>query len=138
MVVGLAGLQHMLPRWIEHDASRCHSVAVSQPSFGPVPEKLKRVVTASGGNIEFVGNTYEGAIARAQRIQSLATKADLIVLHLQTEDVAPIIGLSQKTGIPPVVLVNHADHAFWIGATDLDIGTKVTAIFSEAFRGTFG
>jgi len=121
MVSGLAGLQHLLRRWIEHDGSRCHSVAVSQPSWDPVPERLKSVLTASGGSIEFVGNTYKGTLARAQRIRKLATEADLIVLHLQTEDVAPIIGLSQKKGIPPVVLINHADHAFWIGATAIDL-----------------
>lgn len=121
MVSGLAGLQHLLQRWIGNDGSRCHSVAVSQPSWSPVPEKLKGVVTASGGTIELVGDTCLGILARAQRIRTLATESDLIVLHLQTEDVAPIIALSQTTGIPPVALVNHADHAFWIGASFVDL-----------------
>jgi hypothetical protein len=121
MVSGQAGLQHLLRRWIELDASRCHSVAVSQPSTGSVPEKLESVVAAAGGSIELVGNNYEGIIERAQRIRYLATEADLVVLHLQTEDVAPIIGLSQKIGLPPVVLINHADHCFWVGATVIDL-----------------
>jgi len=121
MVSGLAGLQHLLQRWIANDGSRCHSVAVSQPSSSSVPEKLKSVVTASGGTIELVGDARQGILARAQRIRRLATESDLIVLHLQTEDAAPIIGLSQKTGLPPVALVNHADHAFWIGASIVDL-----------------
>lgn len=104
MVSGLAGLQHLLQRWIGNDGSRCHSVAVSQPSWSPVPEKLKGVVTASGGTIELVGDTCLGILARAQRIRTLATESDLIVLHLQTEDVAPIIALSQTTGIPRSLL----------------------------------
>ncbi|MBD2501910.1 glycosyltransferase [Anabaena azotica] len=121
MVAGQAGLQHLLQRWIENDSSRCHSVAVSQPSISPVPEKLQSLVAASRGSIELVGNNYKRILERAQRLRKLATEADLIILHLQTEDVAPIIGLSQKTGMPPILLVNHADHCFWIGVTVVDL-----------------
>jgi len=121
MVSGLAGLQHLLQRWIEYDGRRKHSVVVSEPSWIPVPERLKTLVKTSGGSIELVGNIYEGLLSRAQRMRNLATQADLIILHLQTEDVAPIIGLSQKTGLPPIILVNHADHAFWIGMTVIDL-----------------
>ena len=120
MVSGLAGLQNLLRRWIELDRGRCHSVAVSQPSMNLAPEGLKDLVASSGGSIEFIGDTYGGIVPRAQRIRNLAMEADLIVLHLQTEDVAPIIALSQKAGLPPAILVNHADHAFWVGAAAID------------------
>jgi hypothetical protein len=119
MVSGLAGLQHFLRRWIELDKNRCHIVAVSQPT-DLIPDKLQSVVAASGGFIELIGNSYKGIIERAQRIRDLSLDADLVVLHLQTEDIAPIIGLSQKQGLPPVALVNHADHAFWVGGTIVD------------------
>lgn len=120
MVSGLAGLQQLVRRWIEIDASRCHSVAVSQWSAEPPPARLEQVVRRSGGRIEQIGNQCPDLLTRAERIRTLADDADLVVLHLQTEDAVPFLALAGSAQRPPVVLVNHADHAFWLGASLVD------------------
>jgi hypothetical protein len=121
MVAGLAGLQHLLRRWIQHDNNSSHTVIVSQPSRGSCPPSLAEEVAASGGEIHEVGNESTSLVGRARRIRELAQAGDIAVLHLQTEDVAPILAFAGWHERPPVMLVNHADHAFWLGASVVDL-----------------
>src|SRR5262249_52729631 len=42
---------------------------------------------------------------------------DAIVLHTGCEDVVPLIAFAQPNRFPPVLLLNHADHLFWLGCS---------------------
>jgi hypothetical protein len=119
IIGGLAGLQHLIVRWIAADPGRRHDIAVSQPTDG-VPPRLQAVVDSSGGTIELVGDLHSSPSARARRLRQLSSAVDLVVLHLQTEDLAPLIAFGLDAG-PTTILVNHADHCFWPGASLVDL-----------------
>jgi hypothetical protein len=79
-----------------------------------------------------------GLMRRAQRLRQIAAEcADVVVLHAHPWDVVPSLAFAAPGG-PPVVLVNHADHAFWVGAriadTVVDIRDSGRAL-SLAHRG---
>jgi glycosyltransferase involved in cell wall biosynthesis len=54
-------------------------------------------------------------------LQTLLRDADLVVLHADNMDVIPFLGLAGMRERPPIVLVNHSDHVFWLGAEFVDL-----------------
>jgi glycosyltransferase involved in cell wall biosynthesis len=68
-----------------------------------------------------VDSNIGGLIYRAKTLQQLASRYDVIVLHIHPYDVVPIIALSQKVDRPPVIFMNHADHVYWLGVSISDI-----------------
>ena len=58
--------------------------------------------------------------AKARWLREIArSSADLVVLHHYCEDVVPIVAFAVGGG-PPVAVLNHADHHFWLGSTVAD------------------
>jgi hypothetical protein len=59
-------------------------------------------------------------LQRAQALRQLAWEtADVVVLHAHMWDVVPSLAFAVPGG-PPVLLMNHADHAFWVGCAISD------------------
>lgn len=60
----------------------------------------------------------------AQRVVKLRSYAwrnsDVVVLHTHPDDVVPTVAFGVPGG-PPVLLVNHADHVFWVGCAVADL-----------------
>ncbi|MEA2537494.1 MAG: hypothetical protein QOF11_1728 [Chloroflexota bacterium] len=111
-------------RWIERDEGRVHSVAVTRQAHGPLPEAMLEAVRARGGRIHRIDRAASGIIARAAALQTVAAQADLVVLHVHPFDVVPSIalaGLDRSGARPPAILLNHADHLFWIGLSSSDL-----------------
>ena len=46
--------------------------------------------------------------------------ASLVVLHTHGEDVVPAIAFGAAGG-PPVTLVDHSAHSFWVGVSAVDL-----------------
>ena len=47
-------------------------------------------------------------------------KADLVVLHAHNIDTIPMFALAGMKNRPRTVLLNHADHSFWLGVDFVD------------------
>lgn len=107
-------------RWIAHDRSGdCHAVVLTMQPAGDVETGLARVVTATGGTVVSIAGEG-GLVRRAARLRQLATEsADVVVLHAHQWDIVPSLAFAAAGG-PPVLLLNHADHAFWVGAAVAD------------------
>jgi hypothetical protein len=120
-VEGLQGLNRLLWRWMQVDNSRVHSVVVTGHDLQRVPGPLKDAVLKSKGTIQALDESTGGVLARARRLRSVAALADLVVLHLQTEDILPLIAFADGRGLGPVLFVNNADHNFWLGASVSDL-----------------
>ena len=116
----VGGLTNMLGRWIRADTNRTHSVALTHHRgavYGPVGD----AVAASGGNVHRLNTTAGGQIAWAKRLRELARQHDAIVLHAYSQDVVPSIAFAEPSKLPPILLLNHGDHLFWLGAATSDV-----------------
>jgi len=61
----------------------------------------------------------------------MAQPYDLVVLHIHPDDVVPTMAFSPHDRCPPILLVNHADHVFWVGVS---IATLVMNLRSSGMR----
>ena len=129
----VGGHSRMAWRWIERDRESVPTLALTRQR-GPVPAPLAEAVTARGGRVARVEGHDQ--IARARELARLVDAADVVVLHVHPFEVVSAIALADRRGRPPVVLVNHADHCFWLGpgVPDLVVSTRAAAARSCALR----
>jgi hypothetical protein len=123
-VQSIGGLSRMIWRWIQQDSDRSHSLVLTrQPGGKDVPKILRDSVINSGGKIYKLNETIGSLIAWARRLREIAAVADLVILHVYNHDVIPIIAFANKEEhpSPPIILLNHADHLFWLGKSISDI-----------------
>ncbi|QDA35815.1 glycosyltransferase family 4 protein (plasmid) [Paracoccus liaowanqingii] len=123
----IGGHGRMLWRWIGEDRQNRHSIALTRQT-APLPEPILRAVAAAGGSIDYVNRRIGGILDWARDLQAVFAKADLVVLHVHNQDVIPFVAMSGMAERPPVLLLNHADHVFWVGAGLVDgvISTRVS------------
>ncbi|QPC93093.1 glycosyl transferase family 1 [Mesorhizobium sp. INR15] len=116
----VGGLTRMMRRWIAADEGRHHSLALLRHPGAP-PPSVRQAVEARGGSIHVIGATRGGPVEWASALRKLSLDFDLVVLHVSNEDPTPGIAFSDERNRPPVVLVNHADHAYWLGLSVCDL-----------------
>lgn len=111
----VGGLTRMLCKWVEADKNREHSVVLTQHR-GPTPQFLFDAFKASGGSVRFLNRSFGNQVDWAHRLRDIAVDYDLVVLHTHCEDVVPLLAFGAvETGkYPPIVVLNHADHLFWL------------------------
>jgi glycosyltransferase involved in cell wall biosynthesis len=111
-------------RWIERDNSRVHSVALTRQGFQRIPEALRAAVRSSGGDLVRIDRAADDIAGRARGLAAAASVADVVVLHTHPFDVVPTLalaGLDANGARPPTMLLNHADHLFWVGIAVSDL-----------------
>lgn len=141
-------------RWMEHNPfGDTHHLVVTDQWSAKVEPGVRSAVERSGGRVYslkprpslldrmFSARGEPSLLARAVRLREIASRqADVVVLHTHHWDVIPTLAFAAERG-PPVLLVNHADHAFWVGAGIADMvidiresGRHLTAAFRGARR----
>lgn len=110
----------MVKRWMMLDqGENQHSVALLAQKE-PVPDSLISAVESTGGHVSRV-DPEAGLLIRAAQLREKAwTEADFVVLHVHPWDVIPMVAFGVSGG-PPVMLVNHASHIFWVGGSVADV-----------------
>jgi hypothetical protein len=121
----IGGHTRMLLRWIRHDIENIHSVALTR-QHEQIPLALCAAVAATGGRVRHINRRVSGLLGWARSLQAALAEADLAVLHVDCQDVIPFLALAGMRRTPPVVLLNHADHMFWLGVdfADLVVSTR--------------
>lgn len=119
---GCAGSSQIktIERWVRLDSESIHSIIVTLNST-TIPQWLVDAAIHSGGWYTPIDTENLSLCQKAKVLRDTATMwADLVVLHIHPHDpVAPIaFGVA---GGPPVIFVNHANHAFTIGMSAADI-----------------
>lgn len=125
-VAATGGHSRLAWRWIQRDVERIPTLALTCQR-GPVPEGMAAAVAERGGTIATPGGG--DLISRARELAALVDRHDLVVLHVHPSDVVSGLALADRRERPPVLLVNHADHCFWLGprVPDLMVGTRAAA-----------
>ncbi|WP_226579013.1 glycosyltransferase family protein [Acuticoccus sediminis] len=114
-VGAVGGHVRMMWRWIREDCRNRHSVALTR-QFGSVPASLGDAVERSGGAVSLLNHAPGSYLEWARRLRDRMNEADLVVLHSNSMDIIPFVALGGLRQRPPVVLLNHSDHMFWLGA----------------------
>lgn len=124
-VARIGGGSRMLWRWVGQDQSNRHSVALTR-QVDPLPPQLRDAITRSRGQIFRPNLSLGSVLAWARRLQAVIGDADLAVFHVDNFDVVPFLALAGMEERPPILLVNHSDHVFWVGAgfVDLVVNTR--------------
>jgi len=120
-------------RWIESDstAHRHHVLLTSQTQT--IPDDLKRTVEHCGGQLTVL-NSQLPLLERARQLREIAClQADAVILHVHMDDPLPILAFAVDN-TPPVLLVNHADHVFWLGASVADLVANIRPSGQELTR----
>lgn len=109
------GHTQTVARWLAQDTSRSHRVVLTRQGRAAVPGKLADVLRDPRHLVRLDARPGD-LLARAARLRRIAATADTVILHVHPDDVVPVVALA-AAGLPPVVLVNHADHVFWVGTS---------------------
>jgi glycosyltransferase involved in cell wall biosynthesis len=119
-VSAVGGHSRMLYHWVRNDHSSSHSLVLVDQGDLPVPKWLLGAVSGSGGDLAcFPSGSH--LCQRAAWLRDAARRtADLVVLHHGAFDVVPTVAFAEPD-CPPVVLLNHADHLFWLGSSVSDL-----------------
>jgi glycosyltransferase involved in cell wall biosynthesis len=102
-------------RWMAMDAGRRHSAVLTSQGGRRVPPQLGEAVQLAGGRLYLLGSA-RGLAGRPAALRGLAHQFDLVILHVHPWDLTPTLAFSADPARPPILLVNHADHVFWLGA----------------------
>ena len=135
----VGGHNALIKRWIElNPKNERHSVVVLDYQ-DPDENDLQRATDATGGQFHYLGNLLSRPIDCAWKLRELAwTNADYVVLHHHMWDVIPTLAFGIPGG-PPVLLMNMADHLFWVGASIADLILQLrpeSTVLSKRYRGT--
>ncbi|HTO04958.1 MAG TPA: hypothetical protein VL069_14700, partial [Opitutus sp.] len=118
--ISIGGLSRMIWHWVSKDSSSIHSIVLLDQREIPIPSWLSVSVAVSGGAI----TTFPSAMSltdKARQLRRLSrAEADLVVLHHGGWDVLPTLAFASEIG-PPVAVLNHADHEFWLGSSIADL-----------------
>jgi glycosyltransferase involved in cell wall biosynthesis len=126
----VGGHSRLAWHWIERDIAAIHDVALTRQRSEPIPAALLRAVAARGGTIQQLDRGRRGLMARAAELQATAARSHLVVLHIHPFDVVPSLAAAalERDGVrPATILVNHADHVFWIGLRAADLVAHLRA-----------
>jgi hypothetical protein len=120
-IASIGGHSRMVWRWIEEDDLRSHSVVLTRQGAIPIPPQVLDATSRRGGRVYSLNRKRGSILDWSQRLRDLATGFDVIVMHLFAEDVIPMIAFAERAGLPPILFVDQADHAFSLGPALADV-----------------
>ncbi len=119
-MIPVGGLVNNFAHWLQADTGRKHSLALTGQHLA-VPEKISGEIARSGGQIHYINRTMGHQVAWARKLREISHGYDAVVLHAYGQDSIPVIAFAEADKRPPVLLLNHADHLFWLGASVADV-----------------
>lgn len=119
----VGGHTRIVDRWIKKDKESMHYL-VTTWQCDTLPQWLLDTLVSNGGQHFNLADYSKSYMDRASILKEVSMAFDIIILHSHMNDPIPIIAFGNDGGAP-VVLLNHADHVFWLGSSVAD---KVASI----------
>ncbi|HWK26125.1 MAG TPA: glycosyltransferase [Solirubrobacter sp.] len=107
----IGGHVRMALRWVEADVDSRSHVVVTRPGYASL--ELAAMVRKLGGTATELPERL--LVARARSLRAAAASVDVVICHTHGEDPVPAMAFGGDYAGAPVVMVNHADHVFWLG-----------------------
>lgn len=118
-VYDVGGHTRLIENWVRNDPGTLHSLVLLDQQHHRIRAELAARVAASGGEL-IVLPPRSSLLDRVRRLRHVAHAGyDCIILHHHPHDVVPLVAFATAKG-PPVAVMNHADHVFWLGASVAD------------------
>jgi len=119
-VLVYGGHTRLINNWMKNDTDSCHSLLLIDQHSERVPGWLTDTIKNQNGEVmQFPSDAP--LLQKAQWLrQVVSTGIDLVVLHLHPYDMVPIVAFATQK-CPPVAMMDHADHLFWIGSSVADV-----------------
>ncbi|MDR0372317.1 MAG: glycosyltransferase [Nitrososphaerota archaeon] len=115
------GHSPFVSRWIENTIDNSVHSIITTAQNRVLPDILQNAVANSGGWYCSLTELSSNLVEQALLLRLLARNwADAIVLLIHPFDPIPLVAFGIEGG-PPVILCNHADHAFWLGSGIADV-----------------
>jgi hypothetical protein len=131
------GHTRVIERWVQSSANDAIHSLITTAKGNLIPTSLTSSIIRTGGRCGSVpdpGDLQGSAIF----LRKIAVDwADVVVLHTHAFDALPILAFGTDGG-PPVVLFNHADFAFWLGASVADVVADFRTVGQQLSRNRRG
>ena len=116
----IGGHTKLVKNWIKKDEDSI-SALITTWQMNTLPEELIEEVKNHGGFVYSLNNFYGTYEKSASLLRKIAYSwSDIVILHCHMQDPIPILAFAVEGG-PPVFILNHADHRFWIGSSIGDV-----------------
>ena len=125
------GHTRVVERWIElSPEGQTHSLITTENQKQDIPERLQKAIQDKNGTIIKL-NDKMSDMDKALELRKIASNYQYIILHTHMHDVIPVLAFGHPEFKRPVVLFNHADHLFWVGASIADTVAELRKFGSE-------
>lgn len=118
----------MALRWVNSDGESRHYVAFTRPGYES-PE-LTAAIERRGGNALVLGG--RSLVERARALRMAAGAVDVVVCHTYPDDPVPAVAFGGDYDGAAVVMVNLADHVFWLGVGNVAAVMNLREIGAES------
>jgi glycosyltransferase involved in cell wall biosynthesis len=128
-LIAIGGHKQLLYHWICNDRTSCHSLMLINHT-GDVPERFSEAIRDSGGSLVTLPSNAQ-LCQKARLLREMArSNADLVVWHLIGSEVVPVAAFA-KHDCPPILVIDHGDHLFWLGSSIADIVVNLRTVGAE-------
>ncbi len=132
-VHAVGGHSRIAWRWIGIDTGSQHTLVLTQQEGRPLPEQLQAL--AQAGRVRIVQLDAPSWLGRAVALRDLVAQADQVVLLTHPHDVLPCAAVPAVRNAPPVLVMDHASHVFWLGVGISTLAINTATMVLEHRRG---
>lgn len=134
----VGGHSKVVARWIKYHAhGEKHSIYFTRMKKSGIDNIFFQRVMEASGKI-YTGKSHFLDVTNALYLRYIAMKYERVILHTHMDDIVPLIAFGSEQFKRTVILYNHADHLFWLGASisHLICETRSWGLnFSKKYRG---